>query len=99
MRDGQDSAFAYYDRFSVEDSKSLYKLRVGSYNGTAGTAGPSGPPKPPTCGRAGPELPRAAAAAPTELANPLLASGGQGGGHRAVHHWLWSRPSLTTQMT
>ncbi|XP_006907851.1 tenascin-R [Pteropus alecto] len=36
MRDGQDSAFAYYDRFSVEDSKSLYKLRVGSYNGTAG---------------------------------------------------------------
>ncbi|XP_036090483.1 tenascin-R isoform X2 [Rousettus aegyptiacus] len=36
MRDGPDSAFAYYDRFSVEDGRSLYKLRLGSYNGTAG---------------------------------------------------------------
>ncbi|XP_073903505.1 tenascin-R isoform X2 [Castor canadensis] len=36
MRDGQEVAFAYYDKFSVEDSRSLYKLRIGSYNGTAG---------------------------------------------------------------
>lgn len=44
MRDGPDSAFAYYDRFSVEDGRSLYKLRLGSYNGTAGTAGPQAAP-------------------------------------------------------
>uniref|UniRef100_A0A2I3HXA2 Tenascin-R n=1 Tax=Nomascus leucogenys TaxID=61853 RepID=A0A2I3HXA2_NOMLE len=36
MRDGQEAAFASYDRFSVEDSRNLYKLRIGSYNGTAG---------------------------------------------------------------
>ncbi|CAN0570872.1 unnamed protein product [Rangifer tarandus platyrhynchus] len=36
MRDGQEAAFASYDRFSVEDSRSLYKLRLGGYNGTAG---------------------------------------------------------------
>ncbi|XP_069933264.1 tenascin-R isoform X2 [Oryctolagus cuniculus] len=36
MRDGQEAAFAYYDKFSVEDSRSLYKLRIGAYNGTAG---------------------------------------------------------------
>ncbi|XP_036200822.1 tenascin-R isoform X2 [Myotis myotis] len=36
MRDGQEAAFAHYDKFSVEDSRSLYKLRVGGYNGTAG---------------------------------------------------------------
>ncbi|KAG3258675.1 tenascin R, transcript variant X4 [Ictidomys tridecemlineatus] len=36
MRDGQEAAFAYYDKFSVEDGRSLYKLRIGSYNGTAG---------------------------------------------------------------
>ncbi|XP_023422874.1 tenascin-R isoform X2 [Cavia porcellus] len=36
MRDGQEAAFAHYDKFSVEDSRSLYKLRLGSYNGTAG---------------------------------------------------------------
>lgn len=37
MRDGQEAAFAYYDKFAVEDSRSLYKLRIGGYNGTAGT--------------------------------------------------------------
>lgn len=37
MRDGQEAAFASYDQFSVEDSRSLYKLRLGGYNGTAGT--------------------------------------------------------------
>lgn len=36
MRDGQEAAFAHYDKFSVEDSRSLYKLRIGAYNGTAG---------------------------------------------------------------
>ncbi|XP_036298566.1 tenascin-R [Pipistrellus kuhlii] len=36
MRDAQEAAFALYDKFSVEDSGSLYKLRVGGYNGTAG---------------------------------------------------------------
>ncbi|OBS73180.1 hypothetical protein A6R68_22475, partial [Neotoma lepida] len=35
MRDGQEAAFAYYDKFAVEDSRSLYKLRIGAYNGTA----------------------------------------------------------------
>ncbi|EFB14324.1 hypothetical protein PANDA_017998 [Ailuropoda melanoleuca] len=36
MRDGQEAAFAYYDKFSVEDGRNLYKLRLGGYNGTAG---------------------------------------------------------------
>lgn len=42
MRDGQEAAFAHYDKFSVEDSRSLYKLRIGAYNGTAGTHHPPG---------------------------------------------------------
>lgn len=37
MRDGQEAAYAYYDKFSIGDSRSLYKLRVGDYNGTSGT--------------------------------------------------------------
>ncbi|XP_032694637.1 tenascin-R isoform X3 [Lontra canadensis] len=36
MRDGQEAAFASYDKFSVEDGRNLYKLRLGGYNGTAG---------------------------------------------------------------
>ncbi|XP_056600184.1 tenascin-R [Triplophysa dalaica] len=36
MKDGQESVYANYDRFSIGDSKSLYKLRIGEYNGTAG---------------------------------------------------------------
>uniref|UniRef100_A0A8B9QE39 Tenascin R n=1 Tax=Apteryx owenii TaxID=8824 RepID=A0A8B9QE39_APTOW len=36
MRDGQEAAYAYYDKFSVSDSRSLYKLRIGDYNGTSG---------------------------------------------------------------
>uniref|UniRef100_A0A672PK04 Tenascin-R n=1 Tax=Sinocyclocheilus grahami TaxID=75366 RepID=A0A672PK04_SINGR len=39
MKDGQESVYANYDRFSIGDSKSLYKLRIGEYNGTAGAAG------------------------------------------------------------
>ncbi|XP_067323757.1 tenascin-R isoform X2 [Anolis sagrei] len=36
MRDGQETAYAYYDKFSIGDARSLYKLRIGDYNGTAG---------------------------------------------------------------
>ncbi|XP_077087959.1 tenascin-R isoform X2 [Siphateles boraxobius] len=36
MKDSQESVYANYDRFSIGDSKSLYKLRIGEYNGTAG---------------------------------------------------------------
>ncbi|XP_016329806.1 tenascin-R-like [Sinocyclocheilus anshuiensis] len=36
MKDGLESVYANYDRFSIGDSKSLYKLRIGEYNGTAG---------------------------------------------------------------
>ncbi|NXP51888.1 TENR protein, partial [Heliornis fulica] len=36
MRDGQEAAYASYDKFSVGDSRSLYKLRIGDYNGTSG---------------------------------------------------------------
>uniref|UniRef100_A0A673GB66 Tenascin-R-like n=1 Tax=Sinocyclocheilus rhinocerous TaxID=307959 RepID=A0A673GB66_9TELE len=36
MKDVQESVYANYDRFSIGDSKSLYKLRIGEYNGTAG---------------------------------------------------------------
>ncbi|XP_051554686.1 tenascin-R isoform X2 [Myxocyprinus asiaticus] len=36
MKDGEESVYANYDRFSIGDSKSLYKLRIGDYNGTAG---------------------------------------------------------------
>lgn len=38
MRDGQEAAYAYYDKFSIGDARSLYKLRIGDYNGTSGTA-------------------------------------------------------------
>lgn len=38
MRDGQEAAYAYYDKFSIGDSRSLYKLRIGDYNGTSGTS-------------------------------------------------------------
>ncbi|XP_063792983.1 tenascin isoform X1 [Pseudophryne corroboree] len=36
LRDGDETAFAVYDTFSVGDSKSRFKLRVGGYSGTAG---------------------------------------------------------------
>ncbi|XP_029380979.1 tenascin-R [Echeneis naucrates] len=36
MRDGQESVYANYDKFSVGDARNLYKLRIGEYNGTAG---------------------------------------------------------------
>jgi len=37
MKDGQESVFANYDKFSIGDVRNLYKLRIGEYNGTAGT--------------------------------------------------------------
>ncbi|CAL8366720.1 unnamed protein product [Boreogadus saida] len=36
MKDGQESVYANYDKFSLGDAKNLYKLRIGEYNGTAG---------------------------------------------------------------
>lgn len=36
LQDHGESAFAVYDRFSVGDAKSRYKLRVEGYSGTAG---------------------------------------------------------------
>ncbi|XP_072297564.1 tenascin-R isoform X2 [Eucyclogobius newberryi] len=36
MKDGQESVYANYDKFSIGDARNLYKLRIGEYNGTAG---------------------------------------------------------------
>lgn len=36
LQDHGESAFAVYDRFSVGDAKSRYKLKVEGYSGTAG---------------------------------------------------------------
>ncbi|KAM4641046.1 tenascin-R [Discoglossus pictus] len=36
MRDGQESVYAYYNKFSLGDARSMYKLRIGDYNGTSG---------------------------------------------------------------
>lgn len=36
MKDGQESVYATYDKFVLGDARSLYKLRIGEYNGTAG---------------------------------------------------------------
>ncbi|XP_063284311.1 tenascin-R isoform X2 [Pelobates fuscus] len=36
MRDGQERVYAYYNKFYVGDPRSMYKLRIGDYNGTAG---------------------------------------------------------------
>lgn len=36
MRDGQEAVYAYYNKFSVGDPRSMYKLRIGDYNGTSG---------------------------------------------------------------
>ncbi|TKS79860.1 Tenascin-R [Collichthys lucidus] len=38
MKDGQESVYANYDKFSIGDARNLYKLRIGEYNGTAGPA-------------------------------------------------------------
>ncbi|XP_010889626.2 tenascin-R isoform X2 [Esox lucius] len=36
LKDGQESVYANYDKFAIGDARSLYKLRIGEYNGTAG---------------------------------------------------------------
>ncbi|KAM8933450.1 tenascin isoform 2-T2 [Pelodytes ibericus] len=36
LRDNDETAYAVYDKFSVGDSKSRYKLKVDGYSGTAG---------------------------------------------------------------
>lgn len=46
MRDGQETTYAYYDKFSIGDARSLYKLRIGEYNGTAGMLLRITPPTP-----------------------------------------------------
>ncbi|XP_063795769.1 tenascin-R isoform X2 [Pseudophryne corroboree] len=36
MREGQEAVYAYYNKFYVGDPRSMYKLRIGDYNGTSG---------------------------------------------------------------
>uniref|UniRef100_A0A8C1EH65 Tenascin Ca n=1 Tax=Cyprinus carpio carpio TaxID=630221 RepID=A0A8C1EH65_CYPCA len=36
LRDGQESAFAVYDKFYIADPRSRYKIQIGAYSGTAG---------------------------------------------------------------
>lgn len=36
LRDSGESAYAQYDRFTVAEPKTRYKVSVGSYSGTAG---------------------------------------------------------------
>jgi hypothetical protein len=36
LRDKGDVAYAQYDKFSVSDPRSRYKVHVGGYSGTAG---------------------------------------------------------------
>lgn len=41
LRDKGETAFAQYDRFSVSEPRSRYKVHVGGYSGTAGESLPS----------------------------------------------------------
>lgn len=41
LRDKGETAFAQYDRFSVSEPRSRYKVHVGGYSGTAGGSLPS----------------------------------------------------------
>lgn len=36
LRDGQESVFAVYDKFSIAEPRSRYKIQIGAYSGTAG---------------------------------------------------------------
>uniref|UniRef100_H3A232 Tenascin C n=1 Tax=Latimeria chalumnae TaxID=7897 RepID=H3A232_LATCH len=36
LRDGEESAYALYDRFSVGEARGRFKLQLGTYSGTAG---------------------------------------------------------------
>lgn len=39
LRDHGKTAYAVYDKFSVGEAKTRYKLKVEGYSGTAGTDG------------------------------------------------------------
>lgn len=39
LRDKGEMAYAQYDKFSVSEPRTRYKVHVGGYSGTAGTAG------------------------------------------------------------
>lgn len=39
LRDKGETAYAQYDKFSVSEPRTRYKVHVGGYSGTAGTAG------------------------------------------------------------
>ncbi|XP_030062602.1 tenascin-R [Microcaecilia unicolor] len=36
MRDGSEAVYAYYDKFSLGDARSSFRLRIGNFNGTSG---------------------------------------------------------------
>ncbi|XP_066515911.1 tenascin [Hoplias malabaricus] len=36
LRDGQESAYAHYDKFYISEPRSRYKILIGGYSGTAG---------------------------------------------------------------
>ncbi|XP_051981340.1 tenascin-like isoform X1 [Xyrauchen texanus] len=36
LRDGQEMAFAHYDKFYISDPRTRYKIQIGAYSGTAG---------------------------------------------------------------
>lgn len=40
LRDGSDSAYAYYDKITISEPRSRYKIQVGTYSGTAGKLPP-----------------------------------------------------------
>lgn len=44
LRDKGETAYAQYDKFSVSEPRTRYKVHVGGYSGTAGTAGSQRPP-------------------------------------------------------
>lgn len=39
LRDGGESAYAQYDKFTIAEPRTRYKLYIGAYSGTAGTSG------------------------------------------------------------
>lgn len=39
LRDSGESAYAQYDKFTIAEPRTRYKLYIGAYSGTAGTGG------------------------------------------------------------